>query len=262
MSIETLYIPTIGRENSQITYSNIPDSWKSKVVFVIQEKDASYDFFKDKNVVTTANSIGIAKTRHEIAKLGKGKKYAILDDDIEFLIRPDPTTNSKRKVTDKEFDEAMTLMSTWLDLPSVVSTGLAATWSPYPSEWVETECFRPCCNVFYNGNTLPVDKINWDYLEVSEDFWVMMQILDLSLKNKISFKFFINSGASQKSGGCSGYRTLDLHNDCFKKLKEKYPKYVSLKEKIVKSGGFSNVPQIKGVIQWKKLYKDSFKKNV
>jgi len=256
MAIDKIIIPTLGRLENQITYSNIPDKWKSKVTFVLQEKESNHEWFKDKNVMVVPNDIGIAKTRYLIADKHRGIKYAVFDDDLVFHYRPDITLHNKPEMTPEIFDEAFDLMDKNLDQEDVVASGFAATWSMYP-EGEELECARPCGNVFYNGSKLPVDELDWLSFQVSEDYWLMMQLLSKGYKNKVSLKYFINCGATQTAGGCAAFRTVELHNQCFQKLKNKFPRYVKLHKKVINSGGFAGIVQLKAIISFRKLYDES-----
>ena len=58
-------------------------------------------------------------------------------------------------------------------------------------------------------------------------------------------------------GGCSSQRTIKLHNESFIKLQEKFPKFVTLKEKVQNSGLWKGQKRLAAVIQWKKAYESS-----
>jgi len=254
-SIETLYIPTLGRSDNQITYSNIPDSWKSKVIFVIQESEANFEFFKNKNTLVTPNSIGIAKTREIIAKHASKIKFGVLDDDLSFLSR----INKISKIDDSSFDAMMTIFSSWLDESDVICCGMSPTWSP-PLAKDFTDCTTLLCNCFLDGRKFSLETLDWTSIPISEDIHILMQLLSLGYKNRVSYLYSFDSGKLQMAGGCSSYRTLDLHNSSLLQLKKKYPKYIKLSKSFFKSGGFKNQSVLKSTYYFNKLYKDSFSK--
>ena len=68
--IERIYIPTAKRENNQITYNNLPDELKKRVIMVLRPDDRPlYNY--DCEYLVVDNDIGIAKTNstHEVELL-------------------------------------------------------------------------------------------------------------------------------------------------------------------------------------------------
>ena len=117
---------------------------------------------------------------------------------------------------------------------------------------------RICGNVFYDGTKLPIDKIDWTGLKIAEDYYVTLQLLTMGYQNKISLKYRVDPHETQSKGGCSTFRSLDVHNDAMKQLQQKFPSFVKLKEKVAKnSGEWSNKVKLAAVIQWKKAYQSS-----
>ena len=39
ISLDKIYIPTLGRHDNQITYNALPDKWKKLVIMVVQKKE-------------------------------------------------------------------------------------------------------------------------------------------------------------------------------------------------------------------------------
>ena len=60
------------------------------------------------------------------------------------------------------------------------------------------------------------------------------------------------------AGGCSIQRTLESHNECLVKLKETFPAFIKLREKVAKnSGEWSGKIKLAATISWKKAYQSS-----
>ena len=69
--IDTLYIPTMGRTDIQITYDNLPYKYQKMVKFVIPKKEFKLMTKKygDNQLLVTPNKVkGIASTREFICK--------------------------------------------------------------------------------------------------------------------------------------------------------------------------------------------------
>ena len=65
--IEKIYIPTFRRADTQITFDNLPDEYKEKVIMVVQEQEKK-DYNYDVEYLVVGNDIGIAKTREIICR--------------------------------------------------------------------------------------------------------------------------------------------------------------------------------------------------
>ena len=94
--IDTIYIPTLGRHNNQVTWDHLPPFLQNIAVFVIQPKEKRY--FHDKpHLVLPDNDIGISNTRKYIWEYAKNEIFGVFDDDLTFVKRnpltpfPDPS---------------------------------------------------------------------------------------------------------------------------------------------------------------------------
>ena len=175
----------------------------------------------------------------------------------ETIERENEEGSSNRKLTDDEFDDMMSSINYWID-EGFIHVGCDAAWNPPTRDKDYKVNSRICGNVFYDGTKLPVDKIDWTGLKIAEDYYVTLQLLTMGYQNKISLKYRVDPHETQSKGGCSTFRSLDLHNDSMKQLQQKFPSFVKLKEKVAKnSGEWSNKVKLAAVIQWKKAYQSS-----
>jgi len=95
-------------------------------------------------------------------------------------------------------------------------------------------------------------------LPISEDYYVALQLLTQGYQNRVSLKYRINPGTTQAKGGCSTQRTLEIHNKSLEQLREKFPQFVQLREKVAKSSGeWSGKTKLAATISWKMAYKSS-----
>ena len=253
--IDKIYIPTIGRNDRQITWNNLPQRWKDKTVLVVDSSDK--DIY-DKPTITLPDDVKrIASIREWIVKNSKEKKICMFDDDLDFIYtrRENETGSTNKKLDDAGIDDMMYLMSGWLD--DHVFCGLDATWSHPRFDMDYKFCGRVCSNVFYNVETLPMHDISWTDIEISEDYNIALQLLTKGYPNKISTRYRVSPVGNFSSGGCSSYRTIELHNKSFKELQKKFPQFVDLKEKTQNSGLWKGKKRLAGTIQWKKAYESS-----
>ena len=258
MAINRIYIPTYGRVGKQKTYDNLPDKWKEKTYLVVSPDEIHSGY---QTISCPIQGQGIAPVREWIVKQSQEEKICMFDDDLEFVYtrKKDEKGPTNKPLTEIQFDDMFDQMDRWLD--DHVFCGLDATWShPRFGKTVPVDgkfCGRVCGNIFYNIKTLPINELNWTDLEVSEDYNITLQLLTKGFPNKISTGYRVNPVGNFSLGGCSSQRTIKLHNESFIKLQEKFPKFVTLKEKVQNSGLWKGQKRLAAVIQWKKAYESS-----
>jgi hypothetical protein len=94
-------------------------------------------------------------------------------------------------------------------------------------------------------------------VEIMEDFDLNLQMLRAGYSSAVLYKYANGQGETNAPGGCSTFRTLELHNRNVAKLAELHPGFVKLKtNRKTKSGGeLSN--RHEATIYWKKAYESS-----
>lgn len=262
--ITDIIIPTLGRCDKQITYNNLPKKYSTKVKFVVQPHE--YDIMKEKygdSVLCLPSSINrIAATREWIFNKFRDTRHMVFDDDLDFVVKePNSGEGTKwlsRKFTDQDFDDAFDLMNTWMD-DGITYGGLLPAWViPDVKQWPIRENQRIMTNVFYNGPKIPRD-LEWNRVAAAEDFDVNLQLLTRGFKNRISAKYMVTCSETNAKGGCSIWRTLEVHNEAQKELAKLWPDFVTVKEKEVASGPWKGQIKLATTIQHKKAYESSQK---
>ena len=122
--IEKIYIPTFRRVDIQITYDNLPNEYKEKVIMVVQEQEKK-DYNYDVEYLVVDDNIGITKTRELICRHAGETRFSMVDDDVVFYRRNqkyysdfDNVSNmdkSKRIATKSDLDEMFILFDKWMD---------------------------------------------------------------------------------------------------------------------------------------------------
>ena len=93
--------------------------------------------------------------------------------------------------------------------------------------------------------------ITFGRLEVMEDFDVALRLLRAGHDNVILNNWANNQAGSGKEGGCSHFRTPELHAACASKLASLHPGFVKVVQKTTK-GAWGGGTRTDVNIAWKK----------
>tara|TARA_B110000977_G_scaffold59394_1_gene80625 strand:- start:9 stop:929 length:921 start_codon:yes stop_codon:yes gene_type:complete len=230
--IEKIFIPTVNRVDNQITYNNLPDVLKSRVVMVVQEWERPLynypvEYLVLPSEVNLDNYYCIAMTRKCIYEAGQDMKYAVLDDDLKFGRRNQkywgcaPNMDmSKRECTDADVLEMFDLYSEWLDGP-VTICGCGHSENPPPTinyqrddtPDLEIDMEIPLVKAYSDNSSLGsalwingkdfkdvLPKLDLTSVKVMEDTYFLLQMLKNGFSNRVSQEFiFFNKSVHTKS---------------------------------------------------------------
>jgi len=265
--IDYIVIPTLGRTHKQITYNNLPERYQNQTLFTVQphEYDEMHAIYGDKVLRLPAEINKIAGTREWIFNEFKNTRHMVFDDDLEFVVKePNPGEGTKwlsRRFTDQDFDDAFDLVNSWMD-EGISFGGFLPAWViPDVKQWPIRENQRMMTNWFFDGPKIPQD-LEWCRVEAAEDFDINLQLLTRGFKNRISAKYMVGCSETNAAGGCSVWRTLELHNEAQLKLKDLFPEFITVREKEVTSGPWKGQTKLAVTIQHKKAYESSQKNSL
>ena len=252
--IDTIYIPTLGRSDKQITFDNMTPNAQAITTLVVQPKEAHL-YPNYPIVILPENDCGITATRKWIWEQGKNQRYMVFDDDCRLAVRRPwhDGEKTKRIMTDDDWKHMLETISQWMD--SGIAWGGCRTGGLPPAgrEYIDNtgtaEVF------FFDGKQLPeADELDWE-LSTAEDISLSLQLLSKGYSNRVWDRFVYLSDFVGTEGGCATWRTLDIVNNNHAKLIDKFPEYVSYNgEKEMMGGIFKKIK-----IQYKKAYNDSQK---
>lgn len=275
MSIDKIFILTVNRVDNQITYNNLPENLKKKVVFVVQSWERSlYNYDTEylilPDYITTDRYNAIAETRRQIYEAGKNIKYAVIDDDITFGRRNSKywlgTSNmkkSKRDCDDDDVNEMFDMFSSWLDEDDLAVCGCALSENP-PAGTEYTENNSMTSAYWINGKTFTdiLPELKLTETKVAEDIVFLLSLLSRGYRNRVSQEFItFNHSVKSKSMKSTIWdeqteeQTLEDH----KKIERMFPGiYEILYDRGSSghkrlSGGFRNYG--KSRINWSKAFK-------
>lgn len=265
-----LYIPTVGRIDKQITFDHLPKKWQERTELLTNEEETEILRSKGYPAVHCPAQGSLARVRNWVADkyATTNQKYGVLDDDlIEFCYTARPSERDQFRLVNTPingprlepgFESYFDQMMDWVDktLDEVSMCSVQTTWIP-PFEEDYKEPFRQSGNHFYNAKTFPKDLVDFEAVKCAEDFYCVLQLCSHGFPNRVSQRWRVRPANTADAGGCDTYRTIEMHNESMKTLKEMFPNYVSLNEKVAKVGEWGGIPKLAANIQWKKCLKDS-----
>lgn len=193
---------------------------------------------------------GIARTRQfiglEAARRGH-KKFLMLDDDLHFYTRVSRADWHLRYSTPEQVRDAVSWVENALD--SYAHAGISAREGNNRLKDDPVLATRPLRALAYR--TEDFNSLEHGRVDIMEDFDVTLQLLYRGQPNAVSSFYAQAQTQTQDTGGCSDYRTHEVHAASVKKMAELHPGIVRLREKKNKSGGeFGS--RLEATIYWKK----------
>ena len=271
--IERIYIPTVKRENNQITYNNLPDELKKRVIMVLRPEDRPLYNYDCEYLVVPSQIVGtyteLAQTREFIHKHAGAIKYAMVDDDIiikrrnaKYWTGMSNMEKSRRTATTEEISEMYGVVDKWLDEPDIGIVGLS-----WPDEPPGNKLYRDTTNVntyvFYDGRMISevINEMDISSVRVSEDMLFLFEALSRGINSRKSEEWMFDNrsqvdkdlqdsrivwkGMFEGKDTPEDYFQTDEHYDCMKYIQKKFPHGVKIFEKDGK---------MKNVKYWKKVY--------
>jgi hypothetical protein len=202
---------------------------------------------------------GIGPTRHWIGldALSRGEaKFVMMDDDIDFLVRRSP---EDWRLTAQNQGDAWHMFEEiehWLDryasvgISSREGNNRAGVGGPRDENMVAvaTRVMR-----MFGCRTLEWLQMEHGRVEVMEDFDLQLQLLRAGHGNCCLFYYANGQRMTSMAGGCSTYRTHDLHEASARRLQELHgERLVRLRDKVNKTDreGFGTRKEV--TIYWKR----------
>lgn len=208
--------------------------------------------------VVTCDEPGIAKTRHWIGRHAaeRGEEtFAMCDDDVWWYRRLNMVSTRLVEATADDVDEMWEMVENLL-MVEYAHVGVSARegnnrFGPADKTdvMVNTRTLRVLC--YRTEDFLSVEH---GRVDVMEDFDVNLQLLRRGRPNANLVHWSQNQrGGTSAPGGCSTYRSHEVHDRSARRLAELHPDFVRLREKHNKSGGaFGHRTEV--TISWKKAF--------
>ena len=247
-----IHILTHGRANRQITYDNLPERWQRECKFVVQ--DSEKHLHKGRALVVLPPEVdNLHKTRQWLLDNHHLNKSLELDDDLVFAARRDDDPTKFRTMLPFDYDQMFQAIEAELDHSPLV--GVSHREGANRNTEPTLHNTRQMRLHAFDARILRVEGWRWDRLRSPgpEDFCMILQVLTRGYKNTVCNRWVHNQGGSNQSGGCSEYRTPEVHADACEHLAELFPQFVTVVEKTTKeSWGGGTRKDVR--IQWKKAH--------
>lgn len=261
-----IFIPSLGRPGvvGARTLAQIPPTYLANTWIITPGKDIPrYKSYLQKYVDKGVSFVedpggGISGVRQGIGRFADQigePKFIMLDDDLKFFRHVSADDYHLLAVNDTEFTEMMQTVEEYLGTYAQVSISSREGNNrfgvgPAPMAQTDTRALRALAFRVKEFNACEHGRV-----EVMEDFDVQLQLLRKGFHNVVFAYWAHDQQMTNASGGCSTYRTHELHERSAHKLAELHPGLVSLRQKENKTdrGKFGTRTEV--TVQWKKAYR-------
>ena len=252
-----IVIPTYGRFHDQQTLKQLLAADLHPTLVVQLREAPAYERYDTqvKIHILPDHIHTIAPTRQYILdNVGTSDKLCMIDDDLVFYKRRKDDCSKLADISPADLHRAFGLLDNQLSLFPHVGFASREGANRNTEELVmNTRIMRV---LGYDRETLQVEKIRFDEMEVMEDFHVALSLLERGYENCILNNYAHNQGGSGSAGGCSHFRTPELHAANARKLHDLHPQFVAVVEKTTR-GSFGGGTRTDVKIQWKRALESS-----
>lgn len=244
-----IFIPTLRRQNKQVTWANLPPTVREKTVLVVNADEAG-TYGGRPELVLPPEIRGIGAVRQHLCDICDGGKLVMLDDDLRFYVRRTDEPTLLRQPLEGEVESMFNAIEAMLtEFPLVgVASREGANRNTDPMLY-NTRILRLLA---YNSGVLAKVGAKFNRLPVMEDFDVALQLLRAGYENVVLNQWAQNQEGSDLNGGCSTYRTTEVQAQAARGLAELHPGLVRVVEKPAWRGSGTRLDV---QIFWKKALK-------
>ncbi len=253
-----VYIPTYGRATRQTTWSSLPAPVRERTKLVVQHRERRAYSTEYPLLVLPPRIQRISETREWIirhhAKTGDSPGMVMLDDDLRFDARR--MDNGGKFVVANAKQITQLFRNIAAELRQYAAVGVLAREGGNRVLQSRVFCTRMMRVLAYDTEVLLRERIRHDRLSVAEDFDVTLQLLRRGYPNVVLCDMVQGQGSSMAAGGCSHFRTIDLHNQEIQRLAALHAPFVRVVQKQTR-GAWQGQPRLDVVVSWKKAYESS-----
>lgn len=263
-----IYIPSRSREWMlyEGTLRHIPPGMATIVVPESQMEIYRATVRDQYEIIGISDDIRIAAKRHEIGRIAQARgqpRFMMMDDDLELLIRrSDEVWNLRKMEGARELVQALS----WLTM--IMSTDSRVTHAGFsPREGnnhfgvggvLETADRNTRLMRAYAWDTETFLSLEHGRVSLMEDFDLSLQSLRQGGESVVLGYYASGQRTTNDPGGCSDYRTLELHNSQAEELRRLHPNFVTLRNKVNQSGSLAVRREV--TISWKRAADEGARK--
>lgn len=264
-----IFVPSRSRWERSITLEALRGAWPAELIQLVVPSDQHQQY----NALALKHDIayipvakdGIAAARETCGGFAlhyqrdgyANDKFLMLDDDLRFAHRPG-IGPKLTPCTKQQMRAMLYTVQTYLDTFAHVAISARQGNNTLPLYCVE--CSRPLRALAYRAEAFL--KCEHGRVQIMEDFDVTLQLLRMGYKNAVITSYVQDQYRTNALGGCSDYRTHELHEKNVRKLAKLHPGLVVLRDKEntsrqVKRDGMYK--RLEATIYWEKAYASSQK---
>lgn len=254
-----IYIPTLRRNETQITLRSLPQEWHANTTLVVDKDDGVVIPGKPKAVkILVCPDRGIGKVRQFIVDSHDVKKYGpavlMLDDDLRFFIRRLDDRTKFLKATETDIGDCFALLAS--EMGGFAHGGIVAREGGNRVKNDVVHNTRLLRALAYDVSILRKVGARFDRLPVMEDFDVSLQLLRAGYPSIGLAAWVQDQTKSNAPGGCSTYRTLDVQAEGARGLAKLHAPFVTVLEKTTKTA-WGGATRTDVRVSWGKAYASS-----
>ena len=261
-----IFIPTRGRPDKQITLASIPAHWRDKVCLVTSKEEWRELKARWPKVTILSDSTECLSDRRQhiqkVARVGGHDKIVMMDDDLVFLKKgpkKDPTAKtpySMYNIGPRDFDIMMREMDDALDDNAIVSFAERNRCHTYEPDMLDLSYNTRINGVLgYRTDVVAREGLRWNQFKLCADFDMTLSLYRAGYSGAVICRYIWGQrGTSNAKGGCSAYRTKELHEQVIRALAEKHAPFVKVVEKATKGGWYEGETRTDAKIAWKKAW--------
>lgn len=261
-----IWIPSLARANmlSEGPLADLPTN--RTINYMVHESEYS-DYVqaiselphaRSSNVLVHSTPIkGIARIREYIAKKVTDKTFIMLDDDVRFLVRKSADVWNLRGTRPEEVDVGLHIVEQLMLKQGYDHIGISAregnNRGGVGAPPLLHDAQRTLRALAFNTNAFLT--MEHGRVDVMEDFDIHLQLLRSGHKTGTIYYWAQGQKMTNAPGGCSIYRTHEVHEQSAHRLAELHPGFVRLRQKENKTDreGFGTRTEV--TISWKKAAK-------
>lgn len=238
-----LMIMTRGREGRQHTWNNLPPSLQARtVLFAPPSEKHQGTVLPEPHPMDCSEKIQWMIDNHT-------GKFVMLDDDLRFCAR---VGDKLLSATPQQIEDGFARMERLLDEHALVGLHPRAHGQTCTSD-IE---YNGRITHLYGMNLDMIGEIKVDYFPILADMFLNLTLLTKGYKTAVICDLLFDwVGGSNAPGGCSIHRTWEQQKEAVLGLKEAFPDFVTVKQKVTKNGWWGpDKPRFDFIIKWKKAY--------
>lgn len=248
----SIYIPTYGRPNNQLTYNNLSPEVQKRAQLVIHPSEKKlYD--KKYNLLLCPEDT-IAAKRAWIIENCPTKYLIMFDDDQQFYIRKE-VDDWHLRYCDKGEDINLMVEYIYDALKGgYAHVGISDRSGNNHVEEIAAENTRMFGVLGYNRDVL-LKHVEFNRVTFHEDFDIALQLLQKGYPNLVFYYFAHHDIAGfNADGGCSSERTIDAHNESVINFCEVNNGVCTIRQVNKKSQKDEFATRFEPTIYWKKAF--------